>query len=413
MSQKTIILPEEILRLNRYYTDLWWSSDSGFPRFKRSFSFLERWRNGRKLDQLTDLITRELANLVSDESARMAMRDRVMVKARPFICLSLGLRNEHIDLVLRRKFIEISAEFAARARKFDTSLTDENIYQAARNVMSMNFMQLLLDRKVELTPSVFAYSMLYPLTDNYLDDPAVSGGEKQEFGKNFRLRLLGEKINPRNEHEEALWRLVAMVEGQFERQKHTHLYESLIAIHDAQSRSMAMLGRAKSLDDREVLDISFEKGGTSVLADGYLVAGELSQPQREFTYGYGCFTQLMDDIEDIKGDGEAGIITLFTKAARDEKLDETTNRLFNFGDRFIRQMEQFTSPDALVLRELVWTCTHIALIGSMVASAEYYTQDYLKILQTHYPYPFRALGKQQKKLQENGISITRLVDVMG
>lgn len=203
-----------------------------------------------------------------------------------------------------------------------------------------------------------------------------------------------------------------MVEGQFERQKHAHLYESLIAIHDAQSRSMAMLGRAKSLDDREVLDISFEKGGTSVLADGYLVAGELSQPQREFTYGYGCFTQLMDDIEDIKGDGEAGIITLFTKAARDEKLDETTNRLFNFGDRFIRQMEQFTSPDALVLRELVWTCTHIALIGSMVASAEYYTQDYLKILQTHYPYPFRALGKQQKKLQENGISITRLVDVM-
>lgn len=413
MSQKTLILPEEILRLNRYYTDLWWSSDSGFPLFKRTFSILERWRNGRKLDQLTDLITRELANLVSDGSARMAMRDRVMVKARPFICLTLGLRNEHIDLVLRRKFIEISAEFAARARKFDASLTDENIYQAARNVMSMNFMQLLLDQKVELTPSVFAYSMLYPLTDNYLDDPAVSGGEKQEFERNFRLRLLGEKINPRNVHEEAIWRLVALVEGQFERQKHTHLYESLIAIHDAQSRSMAMFGRGKTPDDREVLDISFEKGGTSVLADGYLVAGELSRAQREFMYGYGCFTQLMDDVEDIQGDLEAGISTIFSRVARIGDLDEVTNRLFNFGDRFIRQMEQFTSADALVLRELVWTCTHTALIGSMVASARFFSRGYLKQLQAHYPYPFRALGKQQRKLKESGVSITRLVDAMG
>lgn len=373
---------------------------------------MERWRNGRKLGQLTDLICRELTNLSPDESTRMEMHDRLLAEARPFICMTLGLRNEHIDLVMRRKFIEISAEFAGQARKFDPALTDENIYQAARNVMSMNFMQLLLDEPVELTPSVFAYSMLYPLTDNYLDAPGISGSEKMEFGKSFRQRLLGGKIRPRNEREEAIWELVAMVEGQFERHMHAHLYDSLIAIHDAQSRSMSMLSRGADLGDAEVLDISFEKGGTSVLADGYLVAGELSCPQRVFTYGYGCFTQLMDDIEDIRGDSEAGITTLFSSATRNEKLDLTTNRLFNFGDRFIKQMEQFSSPDALILRELVWTCTHIALIGSMVASADFYSQDYLRKLQNHYPYPFRELGNQQKKLQENGVSITRLVDVM-
>lgn len=413
MSQENLDLTREVKRLNRLYSELWWSSEITFPKFRRTFSPLERWQNGRGLNAFTDEIIRELSRMNASETSRSAARDRILEKARPFICATLGLRDDHIDLVLQRKFLEVSAEFASRARKFDASLTDDNIYQAARNVMSMNFMQLLLDRPVELTPAIFAYSMLYPLTDNTLDDPGIKTVEKQEFGERFRKRLLGLRVTPENDREKAIWELVSMVEGQFERPKYTHLYDSLIAIHDAQSRSMAMLGRGAELGDVEVLDISFEKGGTSVLADGYLVAGELTRSQREFTYGYGCFTQLMDDIEDIRGDMDAGLLTLFSKANRSGNLDEVTNRLFHFGDKFIRQMEQFTSPDALILRELVWTCTHTALIGSMVASADFYSRDYLRRLQAHYPYPFQALGKQQKKLQVNGVSITSLVDTMG
>jgi hypothetical protein len=413
MPKENLDLPAEVQRLNQLNTDMWWSSGKEFPRFKRAFSPIERWRYGRGLDRLTNAIVVELAQLNSGRGNKDVMRERIMALARPFICKSLGLQDRHIDLVLRRKFIDVSAEFANQARKFDASLTDDNIYQAARNVMSMNFMQLLLEKPVELTPAVFAYSTLYPLTDNYLDNPDVSAGEKLAFSERFRKRLQGEKVAVHNDHEKAIWELVDMVERQFERSRYTNLYNSLIAIHDAQKKSMAILNGSSNPSESSILAISFEKGGTSVLADGYLVAGELSQPQREFTYGYGCFTQLMDDIEDIQSDMDAGIATLFSTAAHSDNLDRITSQLFNFGDRFILQMEQFASTDALILRELVWTCTHTALIGSMVVSAKFFSRDYLKQLQAHYPYPFRALGKQQKKLQENGVSVTRLVDAMG
>ena len=58
-----------------------------------------------------------------------------------------------------------------------------DIFQAIRNVWIMNSIQILYNMEVKLTPSIFAYSMLYPYSDNYLDDANISVGEKVEFNK--------------------------------------------------------------------------------------------------------------------------------------------------------------------------------------------------------------------------------------
>ena len=325
----------------------------------------------------------------------------------------MGFQKQQFQLIQRKGFIDVAAQFAAEARRYDPSLTDADIYQASRNVMSMNFMQLLLGLPVELTPAVFAYSLLYPYSDNLLDDPAISPQDKKTFGGWFLSILVDQNPAPRNERERRIREMIALVERQFPRDRFPAVYESMLGIHAAQSRSMELMRAAASPYEADVLGLSFEKGGASVLGDGYLVAGELTEWQRRFMFGYGCFTQLMDDVEDIRTDREAGIATIFTQSAGRWALDGVTNRLFHFGEGVFTQMERFPGEEAALLRSLVWDCIQPALIGSLIRSHQYYSRPYLAALQTHFPFHFRTLERQEKKLKRNKVSIVRLVEAAG
>ncbi len=406
-------IPEEIRGLTRFYTDAWWESDSGFPRFQRSYSGAELDRNNLELERVSKVVVKELKQIPANRGDQEALRERLLDEIKPFVRLTLGLEEKQLQLVLRRRFIDVAAQFAVEAHRYDPSLTDADIYQASRNVMSMNFMQLLLSLPVELTPAVFAYSLLYPYSDNILDNPAVTPGEKISFGEWFLSVLKNENPPQQNEQERRIRDLISLVERQFPRKEYPAVYESMLGIHAAQSRSQGLMRSSISPYEADVLGLSFEKGGASVLGDGYLVAGELTDWQRKFMFGYGCFTQLMDDVEDIRPDLDAGIATVFSQSAGKWVLDGVTNRLFHFGESVFSQMEKFPGEDAATLRSLVWTCIQPALIGSLIRSHRYYSRGYLKNLQEHFPFSFRVLERQEKTLQRNKFSLVHLVEAAG
>jgi len=406
-------LHDEIGSLTRDYLSAWWESSTGFLHFQRSYLQNELKGNDRKLEHLSDQVVAELKHQPTEPEDQQALRERLLGFVQPFVRETLGLSEEQMQLVVRRGFIDVAAQFAAEAHRYDPSLTDADIYQASRNVMSMNFMQLLLGLKVELTPAVFAYSLLYPYSDNILDDPAVPPGDKKTFGAWFLSVLQDEDPAPRNERERRIREMITLVENQFPRRSYPAVYQSMVGIHDAQSRSLGLMRSAASPYEADVLGLSFEKGGASVLGDGYLVAGELTDWQRRFMFGYGCFTQLMDDVEDIGSDLKVGIATIFSQSAGRWALDGMTNRLFHFGEGVFSQMERFPGEDAALLRSLVWDCIQPALIGSLIRSHRYYSRGYLASLQDHFPFHFRTLDRQEKKLKRNKFSLVRLVEAAG
>ncbi len=361
-------LQEEIRDLTRFYSESWWNCDTGIPVFQRSYPGADLDRNDRELVRVSEMVINEFRHLPLTPEGQQDLQVRLMGEIKPFIRQSLGLEEDHLEMILRRKFIDVASRFVAEAHRYDPTLTDADIYQASRNVMSMNFMQLLLGLPVELTPAVFAYSLLYPYSDNILDNPSILPEEKKTFGVWFLSVLQDEDPAPRNERERRIREMISLVERQYPRKKFPMVYESMLAIHSAQSRSLGLMQGSVSPYEKDVLGLSFEKGGASVLGDGYLVAGELSDWQRRFMFGYGCFTQLMDDVEDIRSDSEAGIATVFTQSAGKWKLDGVTNRLFHFGEGVFSQMERFPGEDAAMLRSLVWTCIQPALIGSLIRS---------------------------------------------
>ena len=402
----------QVRQLLARYVDLWWSCDGALPNFPFTFLPRQQAENEKRLEQWINGLIVELKRIPADSQERKIWQERLQPALEEFAITAMNLEARHLDFIKTTGMVEASQEFARMARQFDPQIRPEDIYQAGRNVMTMNFLQLLLDLPVEVTPSVFAYSMLYPYTDNYLDDPAVSRTTKLAFNNRFQRRLRGEDVRPANNHEATISRLVEMIESQWDRVHYPQVYQSLLAIHEAQARSMALTVPGASPYELDVLGISFEKGGTSVLADGYLVAGWLNPAQASFMFGYGAYTQLMDDLEDLEQDMREGCQTVFSQTAGRWPLDRVTNRMIHFGRAIFGDLSAFPSPSAQLMTELIYRSIDSVLIDIASRVERYYSKDYRNELERHVSFRFACTRRQREKLSRQKINLGRLVETL-
>lgn len=409
-------VPDHIRDFNGAYLNLWWSCERSLPNFNVAFNAQEQTGREKQLDKLADGLIFELKQMPSQPEARRAWGEQIRPRLEPglktFARDALNLQQHHLDFIESCGMVAASLEFARMARRFDPKISAEDIYQAGRNVMTANFIQVLLGLPVEVTPSIFAYSMLYPYTDNYLDDPAVSPTTKLAFNHRFQRRLMGEAVRPINPAEATINDLVGMVENQWERSRYPEVYQSLLAIHAAQARSLELVAPGASPFDLDVLGISFEKGGASVLADGYLVAGWLTDAQANFLYGYGAFTQLMDDLEDIDSDRKEGRMSIFSQTATRWPLDALTNRLFHFARAVYHDLSAFPTPGAAALEDLIAHSLDPVLIDTIARAGKYYSKDYLRDLEKHMPFRFATVRKLREKLVRQKVGLGSLVEMM-
>lgn len=401
-----------VQNLLKRYTDLWWSSSRIMPTFAAACLPKVQDANEKQLGKMTDGLMYELKRMPANPEDRQAWQERLRPGMTEFARTALNLEQQHIDFVESSGMIEAQLEFSRMARRFDAKISADDIFQAGRNVMTMNFMQLLMGLPVAVTPSVFAYSMLYPYTDNYLDDPAVSRTTKLAFNSRFQRRLQGEKVRPANAHEETIGNLVEMIEDQWERAHYPQVYESLLAIHAAQARSLALVVPGASPFELDVLGISFEKGATSVLADGYLIAGDLPPEQADFMFGYGAFTQLMDDLEDIEQDMREGRMTIFSQTANHWPLDAITSQMIHFGRAIFGDLSIFPTEAASSMESFIGRSMDPVLIDIIGRTEKYYSKAYLREMEHHMPFHFTSLRKQRGKLTRQKIKMGSLIEAM-
>ncbi len=399
-----------VTRLTRRMEELWYSTPSTFPELSQVCTPGRQRACEKELSRLLNALDYGLKRAPANEEGRAALRQRILDETFNFIQSAFGFEPRHLDVVRRSRLVELVEQFAAMARRYDPRLSSEDIYQASRNVSSMNLMQLLLGLPIEVTPAVFAYSMLYPYTDNYLDDPAISMETKHSFNLRFYNLLAGDAAAAQSAQEERIWDLVHQVEIQFPRPAHPQVYESLLAIHSAQSRSLRLLRAGSAPYEVDVLGLSFEKGGASVLADGFLVAGSLTEDQAAFMFGFGSFTQLMDDLEDVENDRQAGCMTIFSQTAGRYPLDSLTNRLFHLGKRIFTLQDIFTVPDAAPLQAMSLRAINPLLYFSVANFSHYYTRPYLKRLESAMPLRIGYLRSQRKKFERSRASLVRLAE---
>jgi hypothetical protein len=399
-----------VQQLNQHFIDVWRECDSHLPDLGPRYTTRLQTQNEKQLGQFLDQVDCMFSNPPRSREEAQAVQVRLGAAFRCLAEEALGFSAGQLELLPSQAFSEVSEEFVRRARSFDPGLSGEDIYQAGRNAWTANGLQWLLGMPVKITPSIFAYSLLYPYTDNYLDDPSITASTKMAFNERFRQRLAGDSISPADAQERVIFDLVVMIEEQYPRSRYPRVFESLLDIHRAQGRSLNLMRRAAAPGVVDVLGLSFEKGGTSVLADGYLVSGSLTDAQRQYSYGHGIFAQLLDDMEDVEQDSQAGRLTLYSQPAGHWPLDALANRTLHFGRKVLMRLDCFEVEESL--RDLIRRGADLILIDTIGRMDRYYTGSYLRELEAHSPFRFSFLNQRRKAFFRRHGSLLKLMETV-
>jgi hypothetical protein len=375
----------------------WISCAGAAVRSSPQFSRKEQERREDAYDEALDAVEREAKQASRGGAGRLAAQRRIVAIFPRFASLALGLEDEAVHL-LTDGFLPIGTQFAQWSRRFDPNLTMADTIQACRNAWTVCGIQPLLGDRMQMTPAIIGYSLLYPYSDNYLDSKKISTLRKLAFSRRFRDRLCGLHLAPRDPHETAVWAMVRLIEDQFPRQRFPRVYESLLAIHQAQENSMAQLTRSRTATAAELLRLSCAKGGTSVLADACLAHGSLSDDEARFAFDWGVLLQLGDDLQDVEDDLKHGAATLFSRSvAAGLPLDNLVRQLLAFSERVADQIDRLPHGEPALKRLLRMSWRSLILMA-VARSHTFFTAAFLAELEPGSSFRFGFLRARHKRL---------------
>ncbi|WP_372776794.1 hypothetical protein [Mangrovibacterium sp.] len=377
--------------------DLWNKSNTALPSGIRVYSSVEQGLRETRFDEFSNAMkSKKIAANISSEGLKKEKATLIGLLT-DFFRDSLDYSTEQLDTILSDAMVNSTWSFLKAAKRYDPELNPESAFQALRNVWILNGLQFLLGKKVELTASIFAYSMLYPYTDNYLDDAGISAMEKFAFGERFADRLAGRDICPLNRHEEKIYQMVELIEGEWSRAHYPELYKSLLDIHAAQSESVKLIEGVAELNFDERLKISIQKGGTSVVADGFLIAGKLTGKQEQFLYAYGAYLQLLDDFQDVSDDLNSRVLTAFSASARSFDLDLLLNRTYHLGQEIVKLADSIGSGAVAIFQSLMRRSIDLFLVEAVQSNAGCFSQTFRADFNQFSPLSFAYIENQNDK----------------
>jgi hypothetical protein len=391
-------LRDRLVPLREACLDAWHTTRSELPRLGPEIGRWRQWQNARATTRLIDEIALRFEHHPEHTSEQQAWREKLRATLQEFGERHFGWPDGYRRLLFGDAFYESSVTFARRARAFDSTLRLDDLWQAMRNVWIGNNLQMLLGLPVHLTRGLFAYSMLYPVTDNVLDATDRSPESKRTFNDRLGQRLHGCHVLARDTSESDAFNLVGQIEQEFPRQGCDDVWESILAIHRGQIDSLRQHGR--QLPESELGEISFAKGGASVLADLYLIVGDATPEQEQFAFGYGVFLQLLDDLQDVAADRAAGHHTLFTLAAEAGDLDNLTARLMNFIDVVLERERAGASAETNDCLDLIRRNCHCMLAAVMSAQPALFSRRFRRSVERQWPLSFRAMRRLRRRTQQ-------------
>lgn len=281
----------------------------------------------------------------------------------------------------QKDFCTITRQFILDAKAFDTNLSDEEIFQALRNVWIILMLEMTMRKKLFYHRAMFAYSMLYPYTDNFLDSEMYTMDEKNAFNQRLRLRLKGHSYeNPRNE-EKKIDELIQEIEKIYDRHAFPDVYESLLCIQRGQEDSLLQQGKQE-----DILAISIRKGGSSVLADGFLINGNMSDSEQKFCMEYGFALQLADDLQDYAEDLQCQHYTLFSKGNQ----EVLAKQLLQYAYELLKR-QSFCDDETLCV--VIQKGCLFLVLGAIIMQREIFPPLFIKQVLACFPITKEALNK--------------------
>lgn len=390
---------KQVSRFVRTYSGAWWNAKADFPQLENETDYWHKKNQEKEMNRFMDQFVEAIEGFPAQDDERKQWKQSVQGIIDDFAGNSDLVFKDDAEILLDDDLIQVTKDFVDEVKKFDKDISVENIGQAIRNVWIMNIIQLLCSKKIELTPSIFAYSMLYPYTDNYLDDNKISTEEKVRISNKFERRLAGDKIKPANNYEESLFRLVEKIEEQYDRSSCHEVFESLLSINSAQKKSLQQQGNSCGPYENDILGISMEKGGTSVLADAYLVNGNLTEQEASFFFGYGVLLQICDDLQDGLQDFKDHHMTIISQLHKKWYLDNVTNKLINFTNDLVDSMDMFDCENLNELKAIIRRNCIQLILFAVASNKNMYSKKYFSKIKACFPYTACYMNHMRNRIK--------------
>jgi|GEM_PF-560000 len=388
-----------------YLKPMWLSAPESFPTFLKETEASVRTANeeyvktqGKKLEQhfqkLNSVRVKYIPFAQKNWSKNTENLLLLFLRDEPILGLSSYLSADEVSGMVKELRL-----FLLTARNFAPNLSFSDLGQAIRNYLVYAMFLKLCSRKQRYTPAIFGYSMLYPVSDNYIDSD-IGDLTKQTYNQMILDKINGLPVSAATEHDRKTLELLTAVEFSYPRKEGSEIYAGLALMLEAQEISLSQQSAGKSLSMEERLDISLFKGGVSVLIDRYLTDHPITKADMLFYLGFGFVLQLADDLQDITADAQEGRQTLFTLSLKSG--DTIINKLLHFIDRLFGD---YTAADPAFQDFIKKSSIYLILVSAQMSKAHFHPQ-YLKQLELYMPVHLAFVDRYTKDsaLYPNGVS---------
>ncbi len=146
-----------------------------------------------------------------------------------------------------------------------------------------------------------------------------------------------------------------------------------------------------------------------MLADAFLVAGQLNDSEADFMFGYGVLLQLMDDLQDINDDRANGHATIFVRQAEAGCLDEVTSRLWSFLQAVLWTSNSVEAPRLQPVKTLIQENCKLLLLQAVARNHQLYSPGFVAEMERGSPFRFDYLRAREKALAAEGRGVISLL----
>ncbi len=122
-----------------------------------------------------------------------------------------------------------------------------------------------------------------------------------------------------------------------------------------------------------------------MLADGYLVCGDLSPQWIHFLLGYGILLQLADDLQDLYTDAASKHWTLFSIYYQHKTVDSQVQKLRNFSHEVFKTFPGDWSASNKVLIEVMRKAVDYLIFDAAIHVQKSCQRSYLERLEKQFP----------------------------
>ncbi len=368
-----------------------------------TFNYFEKKNNEKYLrcaaDQLIHILEKaDFRTNLDKTSAVLTEFFGAVIEQCPF------LSQDEKTYLNSKDQLEATRQFIQQAMEEDGQLSLESLGQAIRNFWITALLQTAYGKKVTFTQPLYGYSMLYPYTDNVLDSQTSAPGSKTSFCKKLTLHLLNiADVNEMSQTEDPyqrVWDQVQKIYDTYPPAQYKNVQNSLLAIHEAQIESLKQQNDSMLPYEVDLLGKSFYKGGTSVLADAFLVDPELSHEGQVFAYTYGAVLQLCDDLQDMESDKMAKHFTIFSQLKDHYVLDALLNKVNGFLDHSLHLLEMLKLSSDYNIQLIISKNTRLLLAYAVLQHDYAFSKSYVRQIYQYLPVRPKALKKSIHRVKK-------------